>query len=24
VPPAVSRSTNVLKLHRIGDPIKLG
>ena len=24
VPPAVARSTNVLKLHRIGDPIKLG
>ena len=24
VPPGVARSTNVLKLHRIGDPIKLG
>jgi pyruvate kinase len=24
VPPAVARSTNVLKLHRVGDPIKLG
>ncbi len=24
VPPAMARSTNVLKLHRIGDPIKLG
>jgi pyruvate kinase len=24
VPPAMTRSTNVLKLHRIGDPIKLG
>ena len=23
VPPAVARSTNLLKLHRIGDPIKL-
>jgi pyruvate kinase len=24
VPPGVARSTNVLKLHRIGDPLKLG
>jgi pyruvate kinase len=24
VPPGVARTTNVMKLHRIGDPIKLG